>query len=412
MPIVFVHGVSVRQGMDYQESERLRDALFRKFVLDELPGEPKGGKVVNPYWGRDAARFAWDHASLPRANVERLGTSGADAIVLLSHAEEHGTVIEDEKGVVLSVARKSGLGEAIDLLWALAGDGADTHQAEAMAALAIPALALAEADARPGWLAGVRDDEEFFAQFKIEVAGQAAHAAGREPTGSASAVETLGRPGLWDRIGDGLERARNAARHAAGRALIEFARDDLHRKAALFLGDVFVYLRQQPKGADGPIARRVIADLEEARSAGGPLIVVAHSMGGNIMYDILTMFRPDLAIDALVTVGSQVGVFEELKLFAASDESFPPDPNARTKPRVSRQANVGIWLNIFDQNDVLGFAAADIFDGVTDFAYSTGQGVFAAHGSYFSRPRFHARLGARLGKLLCPHRGSDRGAPA
>ncbi|MBB4716917.1 hypothetical protein BJ965_006799 [Streptomyces luteogriseus] len=50
---------------------------------------------------------------------------------------------------------------------------------------------------------------------------------------------------------------------------------------------------------------------------------MAHSMGGNIVHDVLSFHRPKVHIDLLVTVGTQVGLFEELKLFAASDPGVP-----------------------------------------------------------------------------------------
>ncbi len=53
---------------------------------------------------------------------------------------------------------------------------------------------------------------------------------------------------------------------------------------------------------------------------------------------------------------------------------------------------------MFDSNDILGFAAEKIFDGVDDDRYSTGKGVLAAHSTYFIRPSFYHRLAARLGE--------------
>jgi hypothetical protein len=51
---------------------------------------------------------------------------------------------------------------------------------------------------------------------------------------------------------------------------------------------------------------------------------------------------------------------------------------------------------VLDTNDVLGFAAEPIFEGVRDFRYSTGKGLVGAHGSYFIRPSFYHRLAVRL----------------
>jgi len=114
-------------------------------------------------------------------------------------------------------------------------------------------------------------------------------------------------------------------------------------------------------------------------------------MGGNIVYDLLSKLRTDLSCDVLLTVGSQVGVFAELGLFEAVNP--PANP---AKDRVPKPPNVGRWINVLDINDVLGFAAARIFDDVKDYRYSTGKGAFSAHSTYFVRPSFYERLSARL----------------
>ncbi len=113
-------------------------------------------------------------------------------------------------------------------------------------------------------------------------------------------------------------------------------------------------------------------------------------MGGNIVYDLLTSTSRPWHVDALVTVGSQVAVVEELKLFASSDKNVP-NP---TTPKVARPGNVSRWINVFDTMDVLGFAASRVFANVEDYAFTTGHAW--AHGGYFVEPVFHARLAKRL----------------
>jgi hypothetical protein len=159
------------------------------------------------------------------------------------------------------------------------------------------------------------------------------------------------------------------------------------------VGDVLAYKddRGTPE-QPGRIVQEVAAALSEAadlRTTGDPLIVVAHSLGGIIVYDIVTWFRPDISIDVLVTVGSQVGWFEELKLFGVSDDAVP---NGVAK--VAKPISVKRWINVFDLNDPLGYACEAIFDGAEDYAYATGQIV--AHGAYFEQPSFHVRLGERF----------------
>ena len=133
-----------------------------------------------------------------------------------------------------------------------------------------------------------------------------------------------------------------------------------------------------------------------ARDADDPFIVVAHSMGGIISFDILGHFRPDLVCDLFVTVGSQVGVFAGLGLLAAVpiDRSTAPDPN---RARAKVPANIKRWINVFDPADVLGFKADGVFDRVEDYAFSAGVSSLTAHGMYFERPHFYERLWVRIG---------------
>src|SRR5260221_14113967 len=104
------------------------------------------------------------------------------------------------------------------------------------------------------------------------------------------------------------------------------------------------------------------------------------------MYDILTEFWPALQVDCLITVGSQVGLFEEMKLYLASDPNVPPNyPGGR----VPLPPNLKRWLNVFDSNDVLSYRGMPVFDGVQDFHYDTGFSTLQAHGGYFLRPSFY-----------------------
>jgi pimeloyl-ACP methyl ester carboxylesterase len=136
-----------------------------------------------------------------------------------------------------------------------------------------------------------------------------------------------------------------------------------------------------------------LAEADVLRTeTGEPLIVVAHSMGGNIVYDLLTSSLTGLHVDTFVTVGSQVAVLEELKLFRSSDPAIPKSSSMKMVPK---PANIGRWLNVFDTHDPLAFAIGRVFDDVEDYRFATGR--VWAHGGYFLEPTFHQRLGVRLG---------------
>jgi hypothetical protein len=131
-----------------------------------------------------------------------------------------------------------------------------------------------------------------------------------------------------------------------------------------------------------------------ARGAGEKLVVFGHSLGGVILLDMLTNSvdagLPDgLKIDALFTVGSQPGLFQELGLI------LPPSDQ-----RLPRPANVAHWFNVFDPIDPLAFRCDPIFSGVTDLKFNSITGVASAHTTYFKRPQFYARARKRLRDIV------------
>jgi hypothetical protein len=390
MPIVFVHGVATRkddasQRAAYEKAVEARVALMRSFLLPPLGLDAGTVQFWDPYWGGDAAKFAWEYASLPSGSEEKMGPGEAVPALLLGEVWE-GEVPPSDR-VVLEVARRS-MADAVDLLWAAAVERAtDETETNALADLAVRATALARDDPEPLWLGTVSNDKQFLNRLSQEL-GSAVPAAGEESFGPQRALL---------RLREGLGRIGGAAGRLAGSAAVEVVRPSLNRSASMFLGDIFVYLQQRQKlGGNAPIAKKVADGLERAANGRSPedpkLVVIAHSMGGNIVYDLLSNLRTDLSCDVLLTVGSQVGVFAELGLF----ESVTPPTNPVTE-RVPKLTNVGQWINVFDPNDVLGFAAERIFTGVKDYEYSTGKGVLAAHSTYFIRPSFYDRLAKRLG---------------
>ncbi|MFI7546771.1 hypothetical protein [Actinoplanes sp. NPDC049599] len=376
MPIVFVHGVATRRDAGYARAEAARAALMRRFLV------PAAGQVsfFAPYWGGQAAAFAWQHASLPQGDEEVFGPGEETAAILLGEVWESEPPPDDQ--VVLQVARDS-FADGVDLLFGTALEAVDPQEADGFARLAVRAAGLA----RPAWLDTARDDLEVVNRLAGDL---------RESTDEE---EAFGPDRALLHVYEGLSRIRGATGRMAGRLAVKALRPSLNRSASMFLGDILVYLRQRERlGADGPIATTVAADLRRAREACTPddpeVLVIAHSMGGNIVYDLLSALRPELSCDVLVTVGSQIGVFAELGLFDAVRAPASPATG-----RIPKPAGVGRWINVFDLNDILGFATERIFDGVRDFRYSTGKGAFAAHSTYFVRPSFYDRLATRLGEI-------------
>jgi hypothetical protein len=69
MPLVFVHGVNVRNGPEYEKDVATRTELLRRLFLEPL-GRAQGiclDKILvnNVYWGMHGVSFAWGNACLP-----------------------------------------------------------------------------------------------------------------------------------------------------------------------------------------------------------------------------------------------------------------------------------------------------------------------------------------------------------
>lgn len=384
MPIVFVHGVNNRDGKDYRENESARNGFLREIVGPALGLSPDKVKLYSPYWGGKGATFAWNMAVLPDpdATFETFGGGSEDeafgrvvSVVAESKLDRSMSLVEN--------ARKDFAG-VVDVLYAAAMAGAKSdEEARDLARSYLLASAYAAQNPSPAWL-GTAQDSNFVDQLEYEA--------------QVSPDESFGAGGILDSLKEGFSRLLNALPDVGSAFAGRLGRKQLNAALTRFAGDAFTYLaRREDKGTPGEIVTIVRDALKLAvankNADDDKLIVIAHSFGGEIVYDILTHFEPELEVDCLVTVGSQVGLFEEMKLYVTSKPDVPPDP---PKGKVARPAKLKRWLNVFDLNDVLSFRVEPVFADTSDFAYDTGYGSLSAHGGYFLRPSFYKRLAARL----------------
>jgi hypothetical protein len=201
-----------------------------------------------------------------------------------------------------------------------------------------------------------------------------------------------------------LSRAKSLPGSAATKVLSE-VRGDLNRFITLFLGDVFTYIANRgTREVPGEIPALVIEALKEARKNqlerdGEPIVVLTHSMGGQIVYDIVTGFQQKLEaagikIHLWCATASQVALFEEMKLFMASSPDYSAE---KVKKAPFPSANVlASWWNVWDPNDFISFTGKTIFEGISDEPYESGLSVATAHGGYLVRPSFYRRLAERV----------------
>lgn len=375
--LVFVHGVATRRSPAYDREESTRDDLFRKISF----AGSGSLEILNSYWGDDGSSLAWDQASLP------MNGQGVQAFSLLGGFGSGGAPSEGKS--LAAIADKSFPAAADGLMVAMVDAAVSRDRALSDEETAVYA-AVTDYAARnpvPDWLDRKLSDAEFIEALRSRLPPPVAR------TG-APAPASFGLGDVLTAAGGALvDRARNLV----GQGLTNAFRDELNPAVARFLGDVFVYLRDgQRRDA---IRSGVVADLKTAharRRSGESLVVIGHSLGGVILYDLMSK-RPadlpaDLTIDLLVTAGSQSGLFEELKLFPSSDPAIPSE----NRKKALMPAGVSAWLNVYDPIDLFGFRAAPMFEGCEDFTFNSVTGLVDAHTAYFKRPQFHGRLTSRL----------------
>ncbi|WP_424892294.1 hypothetical protein [Streptomyces sp. XH2] len=399
MPVVFVHGVGNHDEVKAKKAQKFRHKLFSQFLLPAIDALPRDNAVLLPWWGKEGALPRWGHACRPGI-TESLG-AGDDASVtqLLAAAEPPQSGRTNE--VILDTARDS-LADAADLLYsALDIELCSDDELNELAALAVPLAAYCELhhrfDRTDRFWDDVGDDSSLIEAFVN---------AGRE---QQLRRETLGPGEAVSRAGEWLGNTARTLQDALVGTPTRLSAGGLRRltddRVQALLGDVFKYLatRGTPQHP-GRIIKTVLDDLRTA-VAGAPdgesLVVVAHSMGGDIVYDIASHFDPELVIDVLVTVGSQVGLFAEFSAFDGVPANLPTAHHRKVPAR----ANIRTWINVVDRSDILCYSAEPVFEGVKDYQYESR--ALWAHAAYFKQPNFYFRIAKRV-QVACHDRVHDR----
>jgi pimeloyl-ACP methyl ester carboxylesterase len=123
----------------------------------------------------------------------------------------------------------------------------------------------------------------------------------------------------------------------------------------VLLRDVHHYLFNSESNPRGDRAYRVrdelrarlIAALKRGAEGGGPHVLVSHSMGTIIAYDVMRNCPECPAIDGFITLGSPLGLDEVQDKLKPDGQSRVDFPSAKLRGR---------WVNVFDRMDpVAGF---------------------------------------------------------
>ena len=370
MPVVFVHGVAVRDPDDpqYAAVQRLThgadwanvEAALREHVAPAVrPSAPERVALIRVYWGDLGAQRSGDIDDTP----PQLRTPDTEPAAMTP--DELGEALQHK----LFEALPPKLWPAVvDAVWETVSEPALRAQ-----------LAARSPKRQATWL-------------ERQVTGRLGAAAPEVSRGLGHVVAELA-----------------AARHRNVRWAMGEARRPFHEVMPVFVGDALRYLGGRGvAGAPGPIAARVLAGLAEARDAecgaGEPLVVLSHSMGGQLVFDALTAFADTIPggmprVDFWCASGGQLGLFAQLGMFVADGDAalagVPPE-------------RLGYLWNAWSSSDVLSFPAqgrvARAHD--SDFAF-TGSPV-ANHMAYLTDEAFYRTLAAMVRAHCRLGRGRER----
>lgn len=155
----------------------------------------------------------------------------------------------------------------------------------------------------------------------------------------------------------------------ASRALTPLARShrtQLSDGAYAPANDILLYQTEH----GGRAIRDAIA--RHIRAAGGPVVLLAHSLGGIACVELLAITQ-GLPVTALVTCGSQAPFLYEA------------DVLARLRKGRGLPSHFPRWLNVYDLNDFLSYCAAPVFPGrATDVEVASRQPFPQSHSAYWA----------------------------
>lgn len=394
--VLFVHGTGVRQPAYDVAYER-----FREQLAAVRPGYP----VARCYWGGEhGSRLNAGGLSIPagysargldrdsptvpvgvvadhEAEVALWGLLERDPLFELRLLPRNDTATDERPpnapppGRQLTVtARQLPSDEAIALLLDAAGLGSVFAQAVAGVLDSDPGREALQLEPNVGGLrmalaraftveAMLRADEELGELLPLDGA--------RRDELVAALVARLGGSdrGLGARLG--RVGVAVALRLGVTRP-VERRRAAITQASAPAAGDVLMYL------ARGEPIRRFIA--EAVAEIEGPVVVVAHSLGGVASLELLVS-QPTPQVQLLLTVGSQGPFLYELDaLPTLTFGSALPE----TVPR---------WVNVFDRRDLLAYTGSDVFPGRVEDREIDNRAPFPrSHSAYFGNAAFYRLL--------------------
>lgn len=406
MPIVYVHGVANRLN-DHDQLPGWDEisTYLRRYVAPEISQNPDQVPIKLAFWGDKGANFRWQGISRPRTKLLAQGAGGSaspkeqlndlggmDELPAVASNSVPQSALSTGQNRAAQAAPRIRLKDLApdELSGFLCAAIEKVEDADSIQDGKMTADQVAHDDSVRRRLAAAPDLETELRILREELERRSSGGAVLAPQGPTQ---------WWNTV---VERAREVATRvdsipafALSRLVME-TRGPINEAVTTFLGDVFEYAAQKqdrPGAIRGAVLDVFSTAKQEASDKNEPLIVLSHSMGGQIVIDLATHFlSPELRIDFWAAAASQVGFFEEMKLLLASDPAIRGPLG-----RASFPPNVGWWWNVWDSNDALSFTARSIFDlQVDDEEWNSGASLAAAHGAYLRRPSFYRRLAHKI----------------
>jgi hypothetical protein len=440
MPLAFVHGVNTRNDdPDYYRSVAARKAMFERYVVPAVvkQGFPDFTVAEDVYWGDLGVNFGWSLRSVPATNIlQSLGPAEdkqnldlLDLALATTHPEGVQSLGANQPFVAAAKKDPGGLVRSVFAGEANSFAPRDTkgatkrideteakkaaNQGEHLGLMLIAVEMLArDAEQHPEIIEGTTDGmvldkiaDGVTARYRVLAAERMAQSS----TDDVQHLGNLGNPFGWikDHLSKVIESSKTTAKLAVAETqragtlmVLKQAREGLSRRGLRFLGDVFVYLHHGRAGAH-PVSGRVrdtLLTLKGRKNSNGesePFILVTHSFGSEIVYDLLISGAlTDLPIDLWVTAGAQTSLFAEMLLF----DGLPTLPANTADFVLGRPAGVKKWINFYDAADVLSYLHEPVFGktAVADIQARAQANMTNAHGHYFIDPGFYERIATEV----------------
>ena len=423
MPIVYIHGVSIRDDSGWSQLE----AMLRRFVAPKISDDPENVAITRCFWGEFGAKFRWSGACTPAsplrdimdglltraenssARLERLSAAPREFIEKSKRAAAKlrtSTVsLDDEAEPSLRTRLKDFNREKLsDLFAGFISQNRENMNTDQTTLALLAADEVAFDNSTLKRLAQCNTLEDEF-DLMGELLTEKYDALRSRFKNSIDAKAPDWRHKILSGTYESVARSAHGAGYVLTRAAAE-VRMPMNRFVTMFIGDVLTYLNERGNATSpGWIPSTVLAAIGEARENqlerdNEPLIIMSHSMGGQVTYDLITHFMPnmpetkDTRIDFWCATASQVGLFEELKLFLESSEEYSAEAGNRVPYPSSH--HLGYWWNVWDYNDFISYSAKSIIEGIDDEPYNTGMFMVDAHGGYLVLPSFFRRFARKL----------------